>query len=156
MATAQGSALTGARDRALPDGAARGPRLTLAGDTSAGNGEQYACLSAEERGAEVGAMSGPALVKVAGRAYVCERCEVDAGAVTLTGQLRERDLATGERLYPRKTLTFPITAIESIEWREHVVTRRPELKAARAVNASHGYGCTSMEHATVRELARPA
>ena len=72
-----------------------------------------------------------AIVKLAsGSTYACERCELDAGAVTFTGRLRVRDL-TGERLYPRKTITVPIGRVRRVEWLgDETAQARPGLRAA--------------------------
>jgi hypothetical protein len=76
-------------------------------------------------------VTGDATVRLAdGRIYVGGRVELDAGAVTIIDcQLRIRNL-TGDRLYPPKTFTVPIAAVERIEWLRPTRAARAELRAA--------------------------
>jgi hypothetical protein len=76
-------------------------------------------------------VSGEATVRLAdGRVYVGGRVELDTGAVTVIDcRLRVRNL-TGERLYPAKTFTVPIAAVERIEWLAPAQAACAELRAA--------------------------
>jgi hypothetical protein len=58
--------------------------------------------------------SGPAVLRKDGKSYVTDRAEYDGHAIEATVQLRHRDLQ-GERLYPPRSILWPVTRVE-IEW----------------------------------------
>ena len=58
--------------------------------------------------------SGPAVLRKDGRSYLADHAEYDGRAVAATVRLRHRDLL-GERLYPPRSIVWPITRVE-VEW----------------------------------------